>query len=183
MRSLLFTIILSGLFLFFSCKKKAAVYQYEVSTGNLVFDIRNDAEEPTIIKIGPVNMDSIVRSQLKADINNIGLIDITLLSAELQITDPSPLNNFSDLSTVSIICLDKQLYLCTLTGEQIINDTAKHHLQLDVTNGKNLSSIFINKDSVYYQLSLRMKRNILEPIPCQASFKYHVKMAELGHKN
>ncbi|MES2479360.1 MAG: hypothetical protein V4561_09745 [Bacteroidota bacterium] len=183
MRSLLFIIILLSQFLFFSCKKKAVVYQYEVSTGDLSFNIVNSTDDPSTIRIGPINMDSIIRSQLKADINNIGLIDITLLSAELQITDPSPLNNFSDLSTVNIICLDKQLYLCNLTGEQIINDTAKYYLQLDVTKGKNLSSIFINKDSVYYQLSLRMKRKIINPIPCQASFKYHVKMAELGYKN
>jgi hypothetical protein len=183
MRSLLFIIILLNSLFLFSCKKKAVVYEYEVSTGNLLFDISSNTDDPAIIRIGPINMDSIVRSQLKADINNIGLIDIKLLSAELDIIEPSPLNNFSDLASINIICLDNWLYLCNLTGEQIVNDTAKYHLQIDVTKGKSLSSLFINKDSVYYQLSLRMKRKIIEPIQCQVSFKYHVKMAELGHKN
>lgn len=174
-----YSYILFGTLFFFSCKKNPPIYQYDVTTGPMHFIIPENNSESLTISIGPINMDSIIKSKLKTNINKIGAIETTLLSAELQINELNSLVQWSHFSTLGTICLDRKIFLGELLKEQVIDDTAKHYFIFYPKDEKKLSSIFINKDSVFYQCTFKARQINKTSIPCQIVFNYRIKMTEL----
>lgn len=161
---------------FASCCRQGRMYAYEADTGKLFFVLTADtAEMMQPILIGPVNMDSIVLSGFKRDAGRIGLMETVPVSCALRLEGGAPAA-LSSVDSLSILCVNEAIYLCHFDPLSI-PDTAGLQMLLPLA-GNKLSSVFLNKHRVFYQLSFRFRKKLTEALPCSIAFHYKIRLQE-----